>query len=242
VEQEIKERFPQARIQRMDRDTTRRRGAHLRILERFRKGQADILLGTQMIAKGLDFPRVTLVGVVMADVGLNLPDFRSAEKTFQIITLVAGRAGRSALGGEVLVQTHSPDEMAIQLSRGHDYMGFARQEMEGRRELGYPPFGKLTLMVLRSTDQMRVQSAAEKLADSLRQQVRQWRLGEVQILGPAPAPLSKIRGQHRWQVLLKGSGTASLRKIVRGVMEQSSRWPPWPGVRVQVVVDPVEML
>jgi primosomal protein N' (replication factor Y) len=195
-----------------------------------------------MIAKGLDFSRVTLVGVIMADVGLNLPDFRAAEKTFQIITQVAGRAGRSALGGEVLVQTHSPDEMAIQLSREHDYVSFADRELISRRELGYPPFGKLTLMVLRSSDESRVQSAADKLTGMLRQQVHSQHLRGVHILGPAPAPLSRIRGQHRWQVLLKGTGSAALRRVVQGVMGQSSRWPPWPGVKVKVVVDPIEML
>ncbi len=242
VESELAELFPQARILRMDRDTTRRKGSHLRILERFRKGLADILLGTQMIAKGLDFPRVTLVGVLMADVGLNMPDFRSAERTFQTITQVAGRAGRSALGGEVLVQTHAPEEDAIRMARGHDYAAFAERELAGRRPLGYPPFGKLQLWLLRSTDPNRVESAAEKAAGMLRQQARRLNLERIQVLGPAPAPLGRIRGQHRWQLLLKGDGAAALRQLARAVIEGSGRWPPWPGVRVSIVVDPVEML
>jgi primosomal protein N' (replication factor Y) len=242
VEDEIAERFPQARVLRMDRDTTRRKGAHLRILQRFRKGQADILLGTQMIAKGLDFPRVTLVGVLMADVGLNMPDFRSGERTFQTITQVAGRAGRSALGGEVLVQTHAPDENAIQMARGHDYATFANRELAGRRLLGYPPFGKLQLWLLQSSDAARAEAAAEKAAEILRQQARRLHLDQVQILGPAPAPLSRIRGLYRWQLLLKGSDAAPLRKLAGAAMDQNSRWPPWPGVRARIVVDPVEML
>ena len=242
VESELAELFPQARVLRMDRDTTRRKGAHLRILEKFRRGRADILLGTQMIAKGLDFPRVTLVGVLMADVGLNMPDFRSAERTFQTITQVAGRAGRSALGGEVLVQTHAPEEAAIQMARGHDYAAFAERELAGRLPLGYPPFGKLQLWLLRSSDPDRVESAAEKAAGMLRQQVSRQRLDRIQVLGPAPAPLGRIRGQHRWQLLLKGDGAAALRQLARAVIDQSGHWPPWTGVRVNIVVDPVEML
>ncbi len=242
VEDEISERFPRARVLRMDRDTTRRKGAHLRILQRFREGRADILLGTQMIAKGLDFPRVTLVGVVMADVGLNMPDFRSAERTFQTITQVAGRAGRSALGGEVVVQTHAPEENAIQMAREHDYNAFAEGELAGRRPLGYPPFGKLQLWLFSSTDETRAETAAEKAAGMLRREAERRGLEQVQILGPAPAPLRRIRGQHRWQLLLKGNTAAALRILARAVMDRSSRWPPWPGVRVRIVADPVEML
>jgi primosomal protein N' (replication factor Y) len=242
VEQEVRELFPRAEILRMDRDTTARRGALVRILERFRQGRANILLGTQMIAKGLDFPRVTLVGVVSADAGLNLPDFRSAERTFQLITQVAGRAGRSAPGGEVLVQTHSPDEIAIQLSRDHNYREFARRELASRKALGYPPFGKVILLLLHATEKVRVATAAEKLAELLRDSARRLRLADVQILGPAPAPLSKIRGQYRWQILLKGPTSAALHKLVRKIISRGSRWPPWPGVRVRIVVDPVEML
>ena len=242
VEDELADRFPQARILRMDRDTTRRKGAHLRILQQFHDGRADILLGTQMIAKGLDFPRVTLVGVLMADVGLNMPDFRSAERTFQTITQVAGRAGRSALGGEVVVQTHAPEENAIRMARQHDYAAFAAGELTGRSSLGYPPFGKLQLWLFRSTDADRAESAAGKAAGMLRRQAERQRMDRVQILGPAPAPLKRIRGQHRWQLLLKGPSAAALRKLARAVMDTGSRWPPWPGVRVRIVVDPVEML
>ena len=242
VEQEVKELFPQARVLRMDQDTTSRKGSHRRILEQFRQGKADILLGTQMIAKGLDFPRVSLVGVVSADGGLNLPDFRAAERTFQLITQVAGRAGRSTPGGEVLVQTHSPEETAISLSRNHDYEAFVDQELPSREELGYPPFGKLLLLLIQSTEEIRASSATEKLAEMLRREVRRSGVRDVQILGPAPAPLSKIRGQHRWQILLKGQRSTSLHRMVKAIMRRGSRWPPWPGVRVRVVVDPVEML
>jgi primosomal protein N' (replication factor Y) len=242
VEREVLRLFPQASVLRMDQDTTARKGAHRRILEGFRQGQADILLGTQMIAKGLDFPRVTLVGVISADQGLNLPDFRSAEKTFQLITQVAGRAGRGDLGGEVLVQTYSPEETSIRLSQNHDYMAFVSQELAGRRELAYPPFGKLLLLLLQSTEEIRAVRAAQKLGAMLREEAHRCPDKGVQVLGPAPAPLTKIRGQHRWQILLKGPKSASLRRTFHQIRRQAARWPPWPGVRVRVVVDPVEML
>ncbi|KPL17163.1 MAG: hypothetical protein AMJ92_12045 [candidate division Zixibacteria bacterium SM23_81] len=242
VEREVNELFPRARVLRMDRDTTSRKGAHRRIFDEFRDGQAEILLGTQMIAKGLDFPQVTLVGVVSADGGLNLPDFRSAERTFQLITQVAGRAGRSRSGGEVLVQTYSPEETCIKLAQRHDYLSFVRQEMEGRRELSYPPFGRLLLLLMQSTEEVRVVRASENMSAMLREQAHRLGCRDVQILGPAPAPLSKVRGQHRWQVLLKGPRSGSLRRIFREAKRQAGRWPPWPGVRCRVVVDPVEML
>ncbi len=242
VERELQELFPRARVLRMDQDTTTRKGAHRRILEKFRDGQADILLGTQMIAKGLDFPRVTLVGVVSADTGLNLPDFRSAERTFQLITQVAGRAGRGGPGGEVMVQTYSPQETCIQLAQGHDYHSFVQRELESRQELGYPPFGKLLLLLLRSTDEARVTRAAEKLAVMVSREARRLDCRGVQILGPAPAPLSKIRGQYRWQILMKGPKSSTLRSIFQEARQRAGRWPPWPGVRCRVIVDPVEML
>jgi primosomal protein N' (replication factor Y) len=242
VEREVGELYPTARVLRMDQDTTSRKGAIRRILDEFRDGRADILLGTQMIAKGLDFPRVTLVGVVSADEGLNLPDFRSAERTFQLITQVAGRAGRGQPGGEVLVQTYSPEETCIRLSQHHDYLSFARQELNGRRDLSYPPFGKLLLVLLRSTEEIRAAQAAQKLVALLRKEAQHLGCRDVHILGPAPAPLSKIRGQHRWQVLLKGPGSGTLRRLFRQTKHEGGRWPPWPGVKVRVVVDPVEML
>jgi primosomal protein N' (replication factor Y) len=242
VEREVGELFPRARVLRMDQDTTGRKGALRRLLDEFREVRAEILLGTQMIAKGLDFPQVTLVGVVSADTGLNLPDFRSAERTFQLITQVAGRAGRGQPGGEVLVQTYSPEQTCIQLSQNHDYLSFARQELNSRRELSYPPFGKLLLLLLQSSQEIRVARAAEKLAAMLRKEARRLAYRDVQILGPAPAPLSKIRGQHRWQVLLKGPGSSTLRWLFQETRRVGSRWPPWPGVRVRVIVDPVEML
>ena len=242
VEREVKELFPGSRVLRVDQDTTGRKGDIRRILDEFRDGRAEMLLGTQMIAKGLDFPRVTLVGVVSADGGLNLPDFRSAERTFQLITQVAGRAGRGQPGGEVLVQTYSPEEICIRLSQDHDYLSFAHHELRGRRELAYPPFGKLLLVLLQSTEEIRAAQAAEKLATGLKDEAHRLGCRDVHILGPAAAPLSKIRGQHRWQVLLKGPKSATLRQLFRQAKRRAGRWPPWPGVRVRVIVDPVEML
>lgn len=239
VEEFTRQRYPEARVARMDVDTTRRKGAHDRILQAFREKKIDILIGTQMISKGHDFPGVTLVGVVIADTALHFPDFRSGERTFQLLTQVAGRTGRGSLPGEVIVQTYSPDHYSIQAARNHDFNLFFHEEIGYRKEIFQPPFSQLINIVLQEEAEERVIEEAHRLAYLFSQ-----RIGpddRVEVLGPAPAPLAKVRGKYRWQMILKSREGALLRQICREVMgkyytEQKS------SVSVTVDVDPLGML
>ncbi|KPJ50933.1 MAG: hypothetical protein AMJ38_01240 [Dehalococcoidia bacterium DG_22] len=210
VEQEAGRAFPQARLLRWDRDVTRHRGAHERILARFLAKEADILIGTQMIAKGLDMPSVTLVGVISADVSLNLPDYRSGERTFQLLEQVAGRAGRGPLGGRVVIQTYTPHHWAIQAAARHDYAAFYEHEALLRRRLGYPPFGRLARLIFAHTNPLYAQEQALRLARTLRREKDIRGIPHLDILGPAPSFVPKMRGRHRWQILLRGDDPAEL--------------------------------
>jgi primosomal protein N' (replication factor Y) len=210
VEAEIQMLFPEARTLRWDYDTTRQKGAHEVILNHFLAHRADILIGTQMLAKGLDLPLVTLVGVVLADVGLNLPDYHAAERTFQVLTQVAGRAGRSPLGGEVILQTYQPDHYVIRAAAGHDSRAFYAQELEFRRELGYPPFNQLARLEYRHTSRTRAQQAAETMATQVRGWIESGGRQETQLIGPVPCFFARIGGLHRWQIVLRGPDPASL--------------------------------
>ena len=192
-------------------------------------------MGTQMVAKGHDFPGVTLVGVVNADLTLNFPDFRSAERTFALLTQVAGRAGRGERPGRVLVQTWSPEHYAVACAARHDYAGFYEQEIAFRRELGYPPFGHLVNLVLSGVDGEKVASAAAFLAGELLPGA-----GEAEVLGPAPCPLSRLRGKSRYQVLLKSAARPPLRRLL-AVLDGLRRKIP-AGVALAVDVDPLDML
>ncbi len=245
VEEEVKALFPHARVGRMDRDTTRGRGGHGRILKALEAGRIDILVGTQMIAKGHDFPGVTLVGVVSADATLNLPDFRSAERTFQLITQVMGRAGRGDAPGRVLVQSLAPDHYAIARAVAHDYAGYYAEELAFRQEAGYPPFSHLAALVLSGNNGTEVEKAAEMSAGLLRALRLELR-GRVEILGPAAAPLSKVRGRFRWQLLLKAAGRSDLHRLLaafKGRLRATGRSPLLPAtVRLAIDVDPVELL
>lgn len=205
IAESLAEIAPQARILRWDADTAAGKGAHAAIMARFSAHEADVLIGTQMIAKGLDLPLVTLVGVVAADVGLYLPDFRSGERTFQLLTQVAGRAGRSARGGRVVIQTYRPEHHAIQAAAQHDYLAFYRRELEFRRELGYPPFGRLARLVYWEKNERKARTAANAMADVLRHRAATLGLAaaETSILGPVPAFFARIRGYYRWQILLR---------------------------------------
>jgi primosomal protein N' (replication factor Y) len=198
VEQDLATLFPEAKILRMDLDTTSRRGSHDRLLGKFERGEADILLGTQMVAKGLDFARVTLVGVISADTQMLLPDFRSSERTFQLLTQVSGRAGRSALVGEVIIQTYQPQHYTLQHVVDHDFMSFYQQELEARRELDYPPFSRLVLIETKGEDEEQVRELAERFALHLKANN-----GTFTVLGPAPAVIGKINKQYRWHIILK---------------------------------------
>lgn len=235
VEEEVRRLFPGARVLRMDRDTTGRRHAHGTIVRAFRAGEAEVLVGTQMVAKGLDLPGVTLVGVVDADRSLYLPDFRAAERTFQLLVQVAGRAGRGAVPGEVVVQTHNPDHYAIVFGAAQDYPGFAARELAVRRELGYPPYTSLIRLVVGGKNPARVEAAAADLRDSLLEAGAE----PEAVLGPAPAVLARLRGVHRWQVMLRGPRPA-IREVCRAGL---ATWYGRAGraVRLAVDVDPVTM-
>jgi primosomal protein N' (replication factor Y) len=238
VEEEVKALFPEARVARMDSDTTSGKGGHARILKKLEEGSIDILIGTQMIAKGHDYPGVTLVGVISADTTLNLPDFRSAERTFQIISQVTGRAGRGNAPGKVLIQSLSPDHYALVRAAAHDFPAFYSEEIEFRREAGYPPFTFLATVNLSGNSDKAVEKCSEEAAGSLRQ-IRQ-RLGiKIEVLGPAPAPMAKIRGRYRRQIMLK---SPSRRELNRFLSVFRSEFKPKRDVRINVDMDPVDML
>ena len=228
VEEEVRSFFPSVGIVRMDADTTSTRGAHGRLLESF-GGAGDVLIGTQMIAKGLDFPTVTLVGVVSADVDLHRPDFRAAERTFQLLTQVAGRAGRAAPGSTVIVQTYAPDHYAIRHAAAHDYESFADAELAMRRELSYPPFGRIAYVGISAT----VQSAAERGAAAMTALLQAF-APRVAVLGPAPDPLPKARGEYRLRIALKTQDEGALLDAAEAA--RAARLSD--DVRVTVTVDP----
>ncbi|MBI5032811.1 MAG: primosomal protein N' [Chloroflexi bacterium] len=204
VEAEIQTLFPQARTLRWDYDVTRGKDSHETILEKFVQHQADVLIGTQMIAKGLDLPLVTLVGVVSADTAINLPDFRSGERTFQLLTQVAGRAGRSILGGKVIVQTYNPDHYAIQAASSHDYHTFYDQEITFRREQNYPPYSRLIRMTYAHANEKQAQLESARMQNLLATRIAQRGLPSLDTIGPAPAFFHRVRGEYRYQILLRG--------------------------------------
>jgi len=228
VEEEVKELFPQAKVVRMDSDSTGALGSHERLLRSFAE-EGDILIGTQMIAKGLDYPTVTLVGVVAADLDINRPDFRAAERTFSLLMQVAGRAGRAAPGSRVIVQAYAPEHNAITLAAKHDYDEFARKELEIRRELRYPPFGKISYIIVAGVDQAAVNESAASVAAHVRESVR-----EMQVLGPAPDMLSKARGEYRMRIVLKSASEDAMLDACGHVQRRRKR----ADVRTTVIVDP----
>ena len=210
VEADIKSMFPQARTLRWDWDTTRHKDAHEIILTHFANHQADVLVGTQMLAKGLDLPLVTLVGIVLADVGLNLPDPFAGEKVFQTLTQVAGRAGRSSRGGRVILQTFMPEHYAIQFAAGHDVNGFFKRELEYRKQLGYPPFARLARLEYRHADNVKAEAESQKLADRLKVRIEAEGRRQTELIGPVPSFFSKVDGLHRWQIIVRSPDPASL--------------------------------
>ena len=237
VESEVKKLYPQASPVRMDSDTTAQRGAHRRLYRRFREGKADILIGTQMIAKGFDFPGVTLVGVVTADTILNLPDFRAAERTFQLLTQVSGRAGRGSGEGKVIIQTYHPAHYSVQTAAKHDYRSFYSAELALRRALLYPPFTDLVRFLLSGRDEAAVWEAAGYLCTIL-EECR----GEAELLGPARAPLYRLKTAYRVHAMLKGERLASAAHHLRKAAQDFRlRRPPWP-VRLTVDFNPQMVL
>ncbi|NMB00986.1 MAG: primosomal protein N' [Firmicutes bacterium] len=229
LEQVLNKEFPDLKTVRLDADTTKRKGAHARILEHFGKGEAQILIGTQMVAKGLDFPRVTLVGVLSADLALNFPDIRSAERTFQLLTQVAGRSGRGDYPGRVVIQAYDPSHFSILTAQNHDYLGFYRQEISFRRNLGYPPFRHLT-RILCSGPKSETEAAAQMIASFLFSNG----IRKEDVLGPHAAPIGRIQGRYRWQIIIKSDEPMST--LLRGLS------PVHGDVQVTVDIDPLFML
>ena len=242
VERLLGEQFPAARIARMDVDTVSGKWGHHRILQRVETGEVDILLGTQMIAKGLDFANVTLVGVINADVGINLPDFRATERTFQLLTQVAGRAGRGEKGGEVFIQTALPEHYAITCATRHDFEGFARRELDARAEPSYPPFSRLVNVVVSGLDEVATQECAVAAVHWLEGLLRDREIRELRVLGPAPCPVDRIRGRWRWHFLLRSNRSGLLGEVARFF---ATRWEAPRSkhdLRVALDRDPVALL
>ncbi len=241
VEQELSRTVPGARIARMDRDSTSRRGSQESLVRQWEKGEIDVLVGTQMITKGHDVAGVTLVGVILADLSLNLPDFRAGERTFQLLSQVAGRAGRGNVPGKVIIQTYAPDHYAFQYVVTHDYRGFFSSEIEFRRALNYPPFTRLVHLRLEGPNAHEVESKAKILGNKLREKHRRdpKRLGNIEMLGPAPAPIEKLRSRYRWQILLKGKKGQPLLEFAD---EAREILPRSPSTRLYIDVDPYNML
>ena len=240
LEVEVKARFPHARVARMDSDTMRRPGSHQRVLSAFRSGEVDLLLGTQMIAKGLDFPNVLLVGVINADAALHFPDFRAGERTFQLVTQVAGRTGRGDRGGRVIVQTYSPEHMAIQAASRHDYVQFAQEEIANRRKFNYPPLGSVARIIIRGGDEKVTDETANLLMQRL--ESARDRLGaEVRLLGPAPPPIAKLRGKYRFHVLLQSLDPLQLGATIR-TATKTFKIPDKDDVQYVIDIDPMDML
>lgn len=238
VEHELQQQFPTARIARMDSDTTSGKGGHSRVLDKVRNHEVDILVGTQMIAKGHDFPGITLVGVLQAEGSLYLPDFRACERTFQVLSQVIGRAGRGELGGRVLLQAGQPDHYSISSAAIHDFEGFYQQELDFRQELGYPPFGHLAAILLSASHEATLLAAADQAA-GLAQEIKHTLGLRTEVLGPAPAPLYRLRGRFRYQILLKDSTRPNLRKLVMAC-KRTLQLPHT--VRLAYDIDPVDLL
>ena len=255
VEQEVRKVFPQARVKRFDADSTARKNAHQQILETFEQQQIDILIGTQMVSKGLDFPNVTLVGVIAADTSLNLPDFRASEQTFSLLTQVAGRSGRAELEGKVIIQTYMPEHYCIAAAQKHDYLNFYAQEVEARGVLRYPPFSHVGTLLLRGKDEKQVEEAAH----AVQNQLQIWLTDRaptpqpneekddiggtvVEILGPAPAPLSKIEGKFRWHFLLRSNSVESIGQLLKHLTDEPPVAIKSNAIEFVIDIDPTNIL
>lgn len=241
VEEAVHAFLPHARVARLDRDSTSRRGVLERVLTAWSTHEIDVLIGTQMVAKGHDVPNVTLVGVILADLSLNLPDFRAAERTFQLLTQVAGRAGRGQGRGQVIIQTYVPEHYSIRFAARHDFTRFAAQELRHRKQFGYPPFTRMVSLRIEGKDEEKVQAAASRLAQHLHASLQ----GESKtpvILGPAPAPIERVKNRTRWQVLLKDEDRAALHALVKRSQQEFLTRQRAPGIRTLIDVDPYNML
>ena len=241
IEEALKKRFPEARVARMDRDTTGRKGSLVRILKDLHDCRIDLLVGTQMVAKGHDFPNITLVGIICADLSLSLPDFRASERSFQLLAQVAGRAGRGQIPGRVILQTYNPEHFSIVAARNQDFKAFYNEEIRFRKALNYPPFSRMIQFMVTGKDKKQTAAHAKLLGDTCRrlQQRSKEFSRSVEILGPIEAALTKIAGRYRWQMLVKGSGVRFLHRFVRTLMTENPSLFQRHGVQVVVDVDPL---
>ena len=252
VEQEVRKAFPKANVKRFDADSTARKNAHQQILEAFEGQKIDILIGTQMVSKGLDFPNVTLVGVIAADTALNLPDFRAGEQTFSLLTQVAGRSGRAELEGKVVIQTYMPEHYCIAATQKHDYIDFYKQELEARNAFRYPPFSHVATLLLRGRNEKEVIDAAHAVRDHLEiwqtdqanslPDASNTEATKVEILGPAPAPLAKIEGKFRWHFLLRSSSVEKISQLLKSLTHESPAAIKSNAVEIVIDIDPTNTL
>jgi primosomal protein N' (replication factor Y) len=251
VEEALAETFPGIRVIRMDVDTTTEKGSHERWLTEFRERRADVLLGTQMVAKGLDFPYVTLVGVLAADAALRLPDFRASERTFQLLTQVAGRAGRHELPGEVIIQTYDPEHESITSVQGHDYKGFVERALDLRRQLGYPPYGRLVSVTFSHESVPMLLSIGERFASGVREKAQRQgvnndfdRRGKsaLEVLGPVSSPIARLKDRYRFQCMVKYRGDVDASRMIAQVLVEMGDAVKRGGVQISVDVDPQMML
>lgn len=236
--------FPGSRIQRMDRDTIRHKGSILKILKNLKNQTIDILIGTQMVAKGHDFPNITLVGIVCADLSLNFPDFRASEQTFQMLAQVAGRAGRGDRPGKVILQTYNPDHFSIRCAKNQDIQSFYDQELVFRKSLAYPPFSRMIQVVVSSKDQaagLRQTAELETQCRTILNSDRSFK-NHVQVMGPVEAPFSKIASHYRWQMLLKGGDAKLLHGFARRLLFTNPAVLNRQGVKTAIDVDPFFMM
>ncbi len=243
LEQELKHIFPETRIARLDADSTRKKGQAFKILKKFGEHKIDILVGTQMITKGYDFPQVTLVGVIAADLSLGFPDFRAGERTFQILSQVAGRSGRGKQRGRVIIQTFNPDHYAIRTAKAHDYRSFFDKELGLREQLGYPPFSHLTCLRLKGNNKTKTAEVALSVTQEIKNILVGWpkRGKEILVLGPVEAPISKLKGKYRWQILLKGKNISLMQHLISGVERRLKKELKGSGVHLISDVDPYQM-
>jgi primosomal protein N' (replication factor Y) len=242
VEKDIGKLFPEARLARADRDEIQSREDLEDLIEKFEKRELDVLIGTQMIAKGLDFPGLNLVGLVLADVGFHWPDFRASERSFQLLTQVSGRSGRHTSDpGKVIIQTYNPEHPAIEYTVRHDIVGFLNSELETRKELAYPPFSRLAMIRIQGATIARAESATKMLlrrGEALKAERPSYR--ETVLLGPAPAPLSKLRGKFRFHMLIKSGSPSVLNHFCQELIGDET-WLP-TGIQCAVDINPVSML
>jgi primosomal protein N' (replication factor Y) len=233
--------FPGLRVARMDRDSTGRRGAQAQLLRAWHDGDIDVLVGTQMVTKGIDNPRVTLVGVLDADISLNQPDFRAAERTFQVVSQVGGRAGRGDVPGLVVVQTLRPDHYSLRAAAAHDYAALFGAEIEYRRSLGYPPFRRLINVRMEARDALVAERLARDFASTVRSALDS-AARDPELVGPAPAPIERLRGWYRWQALVRGTSSGAIRRAVEHGLRQIGGVKGSRRARIVVDVDPCSML